>query len=116
MKLHAVIKSLREDKGLTQEKLAENSGLTRGYISRFEKGTYADDSPSIRTLRKIADGLREPLELILNKAGITKEDYIKNAPAQAFLRAKYDLNEKQIRDVESYIEYVKKQLKSKPPV
>ena len=38
MKLHAVIKSLREDKGLTQEKLAEHSRLTRGYISRFEAG------------------------------------------------------------------------------
>jgi len=111
MNLHAVIKSLREDKGLTQEKLAEGSGLTRGYISRFEKGTYSDDSPSIRTLRKIADGLKEPLEFILAKAGITKDDYIKNSTVQTFLRAKYNLNKEQIRAVEAYIDHVKKQLK-----
>lgn len=111
MKLHSVIKSLREDKGLTQEKLADTSGLTRGYISRLEKGSYADDSPSIKTLRQIATGLKEPLELILSKAGITQEDYIKSASSQTFLRAKYDLNKEQIRAVEAYIEHVKQQLK-----
>lgn len=111
MKLHTVVKSLREDKGLTQDKLAEHSRLTRGYISRFEAGAYADDSPSIKTLRKIASGLREPLELILNKAGITQDDYIKNAATPTFLRAKYDLNHAQIRAVEAFIEHIKKQLK-----
>ncbi|MGH7141217.1 MAG: helix-turn-helix domain-containing protein [Minisyncoccia bacterium] len=112
MKLHAVIKTLREDKGLTQDKLAENAGLTRGYISRLEAGAYADDSPSIKTLRHIASGLKEPLELILNKAGITQEGYIKSATTQTFLRAKYDLNQEQIRAVESFIDHVKKHLKS----
>lgn len=113
MKLHTVIKTLREDKGLTQEKLAENAKLTRGYISRLEKGNYADDSPSIRTLRKIADGLKEPLELILAKAGLTQDDYIKSASTQTFLRAKYDLDEDQIRSVELFIEHVKRELKAK---
>jgi len=113
MKLHTVIKSLREDKGLTQEKLAQDAKLTRGYISRLEKGTYADDSPSIKTLRKIADGLKEPLELILGKAGITQDDYIKSASMPTFLRAKYDLNEAQINAVESFIGHVKKQLIAK---
>ena len=111
MKLHNVIKTLREDKGLTQEKLADNAELTRGYISRLEKGNYADDSPSIRTLRKIADGLSEPLELLLAQAGITQDDYIESASTPTFLRAKYNLNEQQILSVESFIEHVKKQLK-----
>jgi transcriptional regulator with XRE-family HTH domain len=113
MKLHSVIKSLREDKGLTQDKLAKDAKLTRGYISRLESGEYADDSPSIKTLRKIADGLREPIEFILAKAGITQEDYIKSADTPTFLRAKYNLNREQINAVESYIEHVKKQLKAK---
>jgi transcriptional regulator with XRE-family HTH domain len=107
-----VIKSIREDKKLTQEKLADTAKLTRGYISRLEKGEYADDSPSIKTLRQIARGLHEPLDLILNKAGITQDDYIKHAPTPTFLRAKYDLNNEQIRAVESFIEHVKTQLKS----
>jgi transcriptional regulator with XRE-family HTH domain len=113
MKLHTVIKTLREDKGFTQEKLAENAKLTRGYISRLEKGNYADDSPSIRTLRQIADGLREPLEFILAKAGLTQDDYIKSASTPTFLRAKYDLNKDQIRSVELFIEHVKRELKAK---
>jgi transcriptional regulator with XRE-family HTH domain len=111
MKLHSVIKMLREDKKLTQEKLAENAKLTRGYISRLEAGSYSDDSPSIKTLRRIASGLGEPLELILTKAGITQEDYIKSATTPTFLRAKYNLNEQQIRTVESFIDHVKKEIK-----
>jgi transcriptional regulator with XRE-family HTH domain len=113
MKLHSVIKMLREDKKLTQEKLAEDAGLTRGYISRLEKGAYADDSPSIKTLRKIAEGLGESLDYILAEAGITKANYIKSASTPTFLRAKYDLNEQQILTIESFIEHVKKQLKTK---
>ena len=112
MKLHTVIKTLREDKGLTQEKLAENAKLTRGYISRLEKGSYADDSPSLRTLRQIADGLKVPLEFILAKAGLTKDNYIKSASTPIFLRAKYDLDEDQIRSVELFIEHVKRVIKS----
>jgi len=113
MKLHTVIKTLREDKGLTQERLAENAKLTRGYISRLEKGSYADDSPSIRTLRQIADGLKVPLELLLAKASLTQDDYIKSASTPTFLRAKYDFNEDQIRSVELFIDHVKRQLKAK---
>lgn len=111
MKLNLIIKSLREDKGLTQEKLAQDSGLTRGYISRMEKGTYTVDSPSIKTLRKIAKGLSVPLEFILSRAGITQEDYIK-VSTPIFLRAKYNLDEEQIRSVETYIQLLKKQLKA----
>lgn len=113
MKLHTVIRFLREDKGFTQDKLAQAAKLTRGYISRLEQGEYADDSPSIKTLRQIADGLKEPVELILHMAGITKEDYIARASTPTFLRAKYDLNEKQIQAVELYIDHVKRQLKAK---
>ena len=113
MKLHNVIKSLREDKGLTQEKLARDSKLTRGYISRLESGEYADDSPSVKTLRRIADGLKEPVDLILAKAGITEENYIAKASTPTFLRAKYDLNDSQIKSIELFIDHVKNQLKAK---
>ncbi len=113
MKLHAVVKALREEHGLTQEQLAEKSGLTRGYISRMEAGDYREDSPSIRTLQKIAEGLSVPLELILNKAGITKEDYINSAETHIYLRAKYDFNTEQIKEVEQYIDYIKNKLKGR---
>lgn len=114
MKLHLVIKSLREEKQLTQEQLAEKAGLTRGYISRLEAGDYTDGSPTIKTLQKIAEGLFLPLEFILNKAGITKEDYINgNKNAGLVLRAKYDLTEEQIKKVEKYISTIKGKLTDK---
>ena len=112
MKLHEVVRNLREDKGLTQEKLAEKAELTRGYISRLEQGAYPDESPSIKTLRKIADGLTIPLEYILSKAGITQDDYITSAKPQTYFRAKYDLNAQQTQAVEAFIQHIKKQFKS----
>ena len=110
MKLHIVIKTLREDHELTQEQLAAKAKLTRGYISRLESGSYADGSPSIRTLGKIAEGLSVPLEIILRQAGITQDDYM-NADTHTFLRAKYDFNREQIKEVEQFIEFVKDKIK-----
>lgn len=112
MKLYEVIRDLRDEKGLTQEKLASDSDLTRGYISRLEQGTYPDESPSIRTLRKLADGLGESLELILSRAGITQADYIQSATPRTFFRARYNLNEHQTQAVEAFIKTLKKQYKS----
>jgi transcriptional regulator with XRE-family HTH domain len=48
------VKRLREVRGLTQEVLAERSGLSADTIRRFEHGQF---SPSHRTLRKLCKGL-----------------------------------------------------------
>ena len=103
MKLIHVIKTLREEKNLTQEELAQKAGLTRGYISRLEAGDYTEGSPSINTLQKIAEGLSIPLEHILNRAGITKEDYIKSPTLELVLRSKANLTEEQIAKVKQFI-------------
>jgi len=52
------IRGFRKDAGLTQDELAERSGLLQGYISRLEKGQH---SPSHKTLARIADALGIPL-------------------------------------------------------
>ncbi|MFH1319799.1 MAG: helix-turn-helix transcriptional regulator [Bacteroidota bacterium] len=106
MKLNHVIKNLREEGGLTQEELARKAQLSKGYISRLEAGDYTE-GPSIKTLQMIAEGLSLPLEDILNKAGITKEDYTKNPSLElgsgAFLRAKTDLTEEQVKKLRQFI-------------
>jgi len=48
------IKSLRKKAGLTQDQLAEKSGLPQSHISRLEHGEH---SPSRVTLEKIASAL-----------------------------------------------------------
>lgn len=48
------IKKIRLDSKLSQERLAELSGLTKGYISKIEK---SDKAPPFSTLNKIANAL-----------------------------------------------------------
>jgi DNA-binding XRE family transcriptional regulator len=52
------IRDLRKAAGLTQEELAEKSGLPQSHISRLERNEH---SPSRVTLEKIAAALKVPL-------------------------------------------------------
>jgi transcriptional regulator with XRE-family HTH domain len=55
------VQQLRKDRGLTQEQLAEHSGLAADTIRRLERGTF---SPSLDTLTKLTVGLRIDLEVL----------------------------------------------------
>ncbi|HLT37925.1 MAG TPA: helix-turn-helix transcriptional regulator [Enhygromyxa sp.] len=48
------VRSLRRARGMTQEVLAERSGLSADTIRRLEHGSF---SPSLETLRKLCMGL-----------------------------------------------------------
>jgi transcriptional regulator with XRE-family HTH domain len=48
------VSNLRLEKGLSQENLAETTGLDRSYISRIERGTA---NPTFIALSQIAEGL-----------------------------------------------------------
>jgi len=48
------IKKIRLESNMTQERIAELSGLTKGYISKIEK---SDKAPLLSTLSKIANAL-----------------------------------------------------------
>jgi transcriptional regulator with XRE-family HTH domain len=53
--------AIREAKNLTQEQLAELTGLGQGYLSKIEKGMA---NPTLDTIGKIATALQvEPAEL-----------------------------------------------------
>jgi putative transcriptional regulator len=57
--LQTRIKELREEKGLTQEQLAEAVDVTRQTILFLEKGKY---NPSLRLAWSIAQVFRKPIE------------------------------------------------------
>ena len=59
------IKKIRLQSGLSQERLAELSGLTKGYISKIEK---SDKAPPFSTLNKISNALN------VDVAVLTAED------------------------------------------
>ena len=62
-KIGALIKRLREEKGLSQRQLATLSGVDRGYINQLEAGRGG--SISLRTARKLAAALEKPPEIFL---------------------------------------------------
>ena len=49
------VKRLREQRGLTQEQLAEKAGISRPYLARLET---ARQDPTLSTLEKLAKALR----------------------------------------------------------
>jgi transcriptional regulator with XRE-family HTH domain len=48
------VRALREAVGLTQERLAHNSGIDRTYVSGIERGAR---NPSLKTIARLADAL-----------------------------------------------------------
>ena len=54
------LKTLRKRAGLTQEQLAQVTGIDQANISRLENGTA---NPSLRTLKRLAEGMGMELKL-----------------------------------------------------
>ena len=65
------IKKIRLAQNLSQEKLAELSGLTKGYISKIEKSNTA---PPLSTLSKIASALKVDITLLTAEQSEITED------------------------------------------
>ena len=57
------IKSLREKKGLTQEKLAEKTGLSLDFVGKIEVNI---NNPGLKSLIKIANALDVHIKEIFN--------------------------------------------------
>ena len=56
------IKTLREQAGLTQEKLAEKSGISLDYLGKIE---VCINKPGLKTILKIANALKiEPSKIL----------------------------------------------------
>jgi transcriptional regulator with XRE-family HTH domain len=62
IRIGKAVKAIREEKGITQEKLAFEAGLNRAYIGYIERG---ERNPSTETLVKIAKALKvSPKDLL----------------------------------------------------
>jgi transcriptional regulator with XRE-family HTH domain len=55
VELGARLRTLREERGLTQQVLAQSAGIATDMVSRLENGHYS--SPGLRTLVRIAEGM-----------------------------------------------------------
>ena len=60
--LTMTLRRLRTKRGLSQQGLAENAGLSREYVARLETGQH---NPSLATLQKLAKALGVPVTALL---------------------------------------------------
>ena len=63
-KIGARIVYFRKIKGLTQERLADDIGISPQYLSRIENGSYPK-SVSLSTLMRIAQKLEVPMSKLM---------------------------------------------------
>ena len=63
-KIGACIVYFRKIKGLTQERLADDVGISPQYLSRIENGSYPK-SVSLSTLMRIAQKLEVPMSKLM---------------------------------------------------
>ena len=92
---------------MTAKELAERSGLSTAYISRLEKGEYP--SPSLPSIKALADGLGLTLQAFLQEAGL-----LNNAERPSYKLITQSLrhmgySDEQSEDVVRYARYVKSQ-------
>jgi transcriptional regulator with XRE-family HTH domain len=66
------IKTIRNNKGLTQSKLAEKIGVTQGALSQWELGIV---NPSINNLRNIAIVLNCSLDELFDKKNELEQEH-----------------------------------------
>ncbi len=65
------LRRLRRARGMTQERLAELSGLSADTIRRLEHGVF---SPSLETIRKVCDGLSLTLSTLFTCYELAERD------------------------------------------
>lgn len=99
----------REEKGMSQEQLARALGCSQSALSNYEKGKRR---LYLSHLEKLSEILDKPLEYFMenNRPPVEKEHLLGGNRSDQFLHlinTIYQLSDEQIREVLSYIEYIK---------
>ncbi len=63
------IRKIREEKGLSQEKLAALAGLHRAYVGQIERG---EKNIGLKNLEKIAKALNVRIQLLLDISSVDR--------------------------------------------
>ncbi len=103
-RLGTLIAQARARKGLSMRDMANQLGVSKGWVGELEHGRYLDPSPD--RLARIAEALDiEPSRI----DRLTEGTVADSLPGlRTYFRAKYDLTPEQIERVERYVERVQK--------
>src|SRR5262245_6675590 len=78
------IRAKREDKGITAARLAQDSGISRSYLSELENGSGAHKRPSADVLYAIGKALGVSMSELLGRPLITAPVVKPSASLRAF--------------------------------
>ncbi len=106
MKLSKIIKNYRVGLSLTMDDLSDKAGLSKGFISRIEKGDFDNKNVSLESVIKLAKGLDVKVKEILDQLNIIEQNEQVNL--KVYLREKYKIeNDKDAKLVEDLINNLK---------
>jgi transcriptional regulator with XRE-family HTH domain len=98
------IKKLRQERGWSQEYLADKVGIGQQYISKYESGKL---SPSFKTLAKLADTFGVSVDFLRTREKIDLSGLnIKDKKLLDLLNELNDLNEEDLLTVKNVIEAI----------
>ncbi len=103
--LAELLRSLRQEAGLSQYELAKRSGINRSTLLRIEAGTTTD--PDAQTLNSLARVFEVEPELFYDAVW---QDAAEPLPSPAlYFRTKYQLSDAQIAELEASLKRVTEQ-------
>lgn len=71
-----IIQELRKKKDITQEELAQKSGVSYTTLIKIERGSV--QNPTVKTIKRIADALDASVDLLLGKINLDNNPTHKN--------------------------------------
>jgi len=61
------VRSIRLDKGISQESLADLAGIDRSYMGGVERGEH---NVALINIKRISDALEVPISTVMEKSGL----------------------------------------------
>jgi XRE family transcriptional regulator, master regulator for biofilm formation len=100
-----VIREIREDKGISLNKLSKLSGVSKSYISFIERGKQTN--PSISVIERIAEALDIDVDVLLSRAK-EKDTLDEDIVALAKKLTSAELSNKNIKMLRELLDLLKK--------
>ncbi len=108
MKLSNLVADYRKNSADTLEQLAEKTDLSKGFLSRIEKGDFDSRNVSLATIIKLAKGFNVKVKEILDMLKVIDAEQDDHAPLKVYLRKKYNIsNDEDVRIIEGMIDRLK---------
>lgn len=107
MKLSQIVKHYRNNLSLTLDQVSRQSGLSKAFISRIEKGDFDEKNLSLDSIIRLANGFGIKVKEILDQLKVIEQE--EPASLKVYLRKKYEISdERDAKLIEDLINNIKR--------